>query len=38
VEAALQNRAPGDVILVAGSLFLVAAAREYLMNRERVGR
>jgi dihydrofolate synthase/folylpolyglutamate synthase len=38
VEAALKNRAPDDVILIAGSLYLVAAAREYLMNRERVGR
>jgi len=30
LAAALQNRDPGEVVLVAGSLFLVAAAREAL--------
>jgi len=34
LEAALSERRPGEVILVAGSLFLVAAAREYLAGGE----
>lgn len=36
MQAALAERAEGEIVLVAGSLFLVAAAREYLMDRERV--
>jgi len=30
LEAALDEQRPGEIVLVAGSLFLVAAAREYL--------
>jgi len=30
LEAAMQDRREGEIVLVAGSLFLVAAAREYL--------
>jgi len=30
LAAALRERRPGEIVLVAGSLFLVAAAREYL--------
>lgn len=33
LAAALAARQPGDVVLVAGSLFLVAAAREALLRR-----
>ncbi|MDK2848107.1 MAG: dihydrofolate synthase / folylpolyglutamate synthase [Desulfuromonadales bacterium] len=35
VAAALDDRDEDEVILVAGSLFLVAAVRDYLMDRER---
>ncbi len=38
LETALAERRPGELILVAGSLFLVAAARDYLMNRTRTAR
>ncbi len=31
IQAALENRSPGETILVAGSLFLVAAIREFLL-------
>jgi dihydrofolate synthase/folylpolyglutamate synthase len=34
VAAALADRRGGEIVLVAGSLFLVAAAREYLLNQE----
>lgn len=34
VAAALTDRRGGEIVLVAGSLFLVAAAREYLLNQE----
>ncbi len=34
IAAALADRRPGEIVLVAGSLFLVAAAREFLMNQE----
>ncbi len=34
MEAALRERRDGEVVVVAGSLFLVAAAREYLMEHE----
>lgn len=34
VAAALADRRGNEIVLVAGSLFLVAAAREYLMNQE----
>lgn len=34
LAAALADRQQGEIILVAGSLFLVAAAREYLMDQE----
>ena len=34
MEAALRERKPGEIVLVAGSLFLVAAVREYLINQE----
>lgn len=37
MSAALAERCSGEIVLVAGSLFLVAAAREYLMNREESG-
>jgi folylpolyglutamate synthase/dihydropteroate synthase len=30
LSAALKEQRPGEIVLVAGSLFLVAAAREYL--------
>lgn len=36
VAAALADRRGNEIVLVAGSLFLVAAAREYLMNQEPV--
>ncbi len=32
LAAALGDRQPGEIVLVAGSLFLVAAAREYLIE------
>jgi dihydrofolate synthase/folylpolyglutamate synthase len=32
--AALADRQQGEIVLVAGSLFMVAAAREYLMDQE----
>jgi dihydrofolate synthase/folylpolyglutamate synthase len=35
MAAALDDRKEGEVVLVAGSLFLVAAVRDYLMDRER---
>ena len=35
LRAALAERRPGEVILVAGSLFLVAAARNWLLNLEK---
>jgi len=31
IQAALEKRSPGETILVAGSLFLVAAVREFLL-------
>ncbi len=34
LAAALADRQQGEIILVAGSLFLVAAARDYLMDQE----
>jgi len=34
LSKALADRAGGEIVLVAGSLFLVAAAREFLMNQE----
>ena len=34
LAAALADRRGDEIVLVAGSLFLVAAAREYLMNQE----
>jgi dihydrofolate synthase/folylpolyglutamate synthase len=34
VAAALADRRGDEIVLVAGSLFLVAAAREYLLNQE----
>jgi len=34
LAAALADRGEGEIVLVAGSLFLVAAAREYLMHQE----
>ena len=34
LAAALADRRGGEIVLVAGSLFLVAAAREYLLNQE----
>jgi dihydrofolate synthase/folylpolyglutamate synthase len=34
LAAALADRRQGEIVLVAGSLFLVAAAREYLMDQE----
>ena len=37
LAAALADCRPGEVVLVAGSLFLVAAARDYLMILERAG-
>jgi len=36
LEAALKDRCPGEIVLVAGSLFLVAAAREHLLSMERM--
>ncbi len=36
LESALRDRQTGEVVLVAGSLFLVASAREYLLLREKV--
>jgi dihydrofolate synthase/folylpolyglutamate synthase len=36
LAAALAERRPGEIVLVAGSLFLVAAAREFLLNQETV--
>ncbi len=36
LTAALADRLPGEVVLVAGSLYLVAAAREFLMNLTKV--
>jgi dihydrofolate synthase/folylpolyglutamate synthase len=35
MATALADRREGEVVLVAGSLFLVAAVRDYLMDRER---
>ena len=37
LAAALTDRQEGEVVLVAGSLFLVAAARDYLMSQEKIG-
>jgi dihydrofolate synthase/folylpolyglutamate synthase len=34
LAAALADRRDGEIVLVAGSLFLVAAAREFLLNQE----
>jgi len=34
LSAALSDRGAGEIVLVAGSLFLVAAAREYMMHQE----
>lgn len=34
LAVALADRRPGEIVLVAGSLFLVAAAREFLSNQE----
>jgi dihydrofolate synthase/folylpolyglutamate synthase len=34
LAAALADCREGEIVLVAGSLFLVAAAREYLMGQE----
>lgn len=34
LDAALAARRPGEIVLVAGSLFLVAAAREHLLRAE----
>ncbi len=34
MEAALKDWQPGEIVLVAGSLFLVAAIRDYLIQRE----
>jgi dihydrofolate synthase / folylpolyglutamate synthase len=34
LEAALQDRLADEIVLVAGSLFLVAAAREWLMRKK----
>ncbi len=34
LAAALADLRPGEIVLVAGSLFLVAAAREFLLNQE----
>ncbi|OEU77663.1 MAG: hypothetical protein BA869_09925 [Desulfuromonadales bacterium C00003107] len=34
LAAALADRQQGEIVLVAGSLFMVAAAREYLMDQE----
>ncbi|ABA87997.1 folylpolyglutamate synthetase [Syntrophotalea carbinolica DSM 2380] len=36
MTAALADQGEDDVVLVAGSLFLVAAVRDYLMDRERI--
>ncbi len=36
LAAALADRQPDEIVLVAGSLFLVAAAREYLMTQEEI--
>jgi dihydrofolate synthase/folylpolyglutamate synthase len=36
LEAARAERRQGEIVLVAGSLFLVAAAREYLQQKEAV--
>jgi dihydrofolate synthase / folylpolyglutamate synthase len=36
LTAALEARRPGEIVLVAGSLFLVAAAREYLLRTQGV--
>ncbi len=35
MATALADRSEGEVVLVAGSLFLVAAVRDFLMDRER---
>jgi dihydrofolate synthase/folylpolyglutamate synthase len=32
LQAAMMNRAPEDIILVAGSLFLVAEIRDFLLS------
>jgi dihydrofolate synthase/folylpolyglutamate synthase len=37
LASALAERSSGEIVLVAGSLFLVAAAREFLMNQEDTG-
>jgi dihydrofolate synthase / folylpolyglutamate synthase len=34
LAAALADRRAGEIVLVAGSLFLVATAREFLLNQE----
>ena len=34
LDAALADRREGEIVLVAGSLFLVAAVREYLRQKE----
>jgi dihydrofolate synthase/folylpolyglutamate synthase len=34
LSRALADRTEGEIVLVAGSLFLVAAGREFLMNQE----
>ncbi len=34
LQAALRERRPGEIVLIAGSLYLVAAARESLMKAE----
>ncbi|MFA5515141.1 MAG: folylpolyglutamate synthase/dihydrofolate synthase family protein [Desulfuromonadales bacterium] len=36
LEAALRDRQSGELVLVAGSLFLVASAREYLLLRAQI--
>jgi dihydrofolate synthase/folylpolyglutamate synthase len=35
LEQALTERLPGELIVVAGSIFLVSAVRRYLLNREK---
>ncbi|MEZ4598458.1 MAG: folylpolyglutamate synthase/dihydrofolate synthase family protein [Syntrophotaleaceae bacterium] len=37
LQAALAEQRPGEIILVAGSLFLVAAARDFLLSQEETG-
>jgi dihydrofolate synthase/folylpolyglutamate synthase len=38
LATALADRRAGEIVLVAGSLFLVAAARDYLMDRKKSAR